>query len=63
MRDLIEMTYKCKNTSLSDCIEKCEYYNECILSKFLDVHTGKRPTNNRLSNTNTNCLSRGRMNN
>ena len=43
MRDLIEMTYKCRLTPLSDCVTKCEYYKECLLSKILDVHTGNAP--------------------
>ena len=43
MRDLIEMTYKCRITPLSECVEKCKYYNECLLSKILDVYTGNAP--------------------
>ena len=39
MRDLIEMVYKCRLTSIADC-DKCKYYNECLLSEILDVHTG-----------------------
>lgn len=42
MRDLIEMTYKCLLTPVTDC-HKCEYYNECLLCKILDVHTGSAP--------------------
>ena len=42
MSDLIEMTYKCRLTPVTDCY-KCEYYNECELSEILDVHTGKAP--------------------
>ena len=42
MRDLIEMAYKCQSKSLIACY-KCEYYNECILSEILDVHTGNAP--------------------
>ena len=42
MRDLIEMTYKCRLTSLTECFE-CKYHNECLLSKILDVHTGNAP--------------------
>ena len=42
MRDLIEMTYKCRITPISYC-DKCKYYNECILSEILDVHTGNAP--------------------
>ena len=44
MHDLIEMTYKCRITSLSDCVEKCKYYNDCILSEILDVLTGNAPS-------------------
>lgn len=43
MRDLIEMTYKCRLTSLTDCFE-CKYYNECILCEILDVLTGNAPS-------------------
>lgn len=43
MRDLIEMTYKCRLTSLSDCETKCEYYKECLLCEILDVLTGNAP--------------------
>ena len=43
MHDLIEMTYKCRITPLSDCEEKCKYYNDCILSEILDVNTGNAP--------------------
>ena len=42
MRDLIEMTYKCRLTPLTGCF-KCEWHNECLLSKILDVHTGNAP--------------------
>ena len=42
MRDLIEMTYKCCITPVTDCI-KCKYYKECLLSEILDVHTGNAP--------------------
>ena len=42
MRDLIEMTYKCRLTPLSDC-DKCKYYNDCELSEILDVRTGNAP--------------------
>ena len=42
MHDLIEMTYKCRITPIIYC-EKCKYYNECILSEILDVHTGNAP--------------------
>ena len=42
MRDLIEMTYKCRLTPITDC-DKCKYYNECTLSEILDVHTGNAP--------------------
>ena len=62
MRDLIEMTYKCRITPIIYC-DKCKYYNECILSEILDVLTGNAPTNNRLSNTNPNHICWGRMNN
>ena len=37
MRDLIEMTYKCRLTPVTDCL-KCKYYKECVLSEILDVH-------------------------
>ena len=30
MRDLIEMTYKCRLTPVTDCY-KCKYYEECLL--------------------------------
>lgn len=39
MRDLIEMVYKCRLTPVTDC-PKCKYYNDCVLSEILDVHTG-----------------------
>ena len=39
IRDLIEMTYKCRFTPVTDC-HKCKYYNECLLSEILDVLTG-----------------------
>ena len=42
MRDLIEMVYKCRLTSVIDCL-KCKYYNECLLSEVLDVYTGNAP--------------------
>lgn len=42
MHDLIEMTYNCRLTPVTDC-PKCKYYNECILSEILDVHTGNAP--------------------
>lgn len=42
MRDLIEMTYKCRSTVITDCPE-CEYYNECILCDILNVLTGNAP--------------------
>ena len=42
MRDLIEMTYKCRLRPLINC-DKCKYYNDCILSEILDVHTGNAP--------------------
>ena len=42
MRDLIEMTYKCRLTPITDC-HKCKYYKECLLSEILDVHTGNAP--------------------
>lgn len=42
MRDLIEMVYNCRLTSIADC-DKCKYYNECLLSEILDVHTGNAP--------------------
>ena len=42
MRDLIEMTYKCRIIFLIDCF-KCEYYKECILCEILDVSTGNAP--------------------
>ena len=42
MRDLIEMVYKCRLTSIADC-DKCKYYNECLLSEVLDVYTGNAP--------------------
>ena len=41
MRDLIEMTYKCRVESI-DCVE-CKYYKECILCDILDVRTGNAP--------------------
>ena len=43
MRDLIEMAYKCRLTPVTDCY-KCKYYNECLLSEILDVHTGNAPS-------------------
>ena len=55
MRDLIEMTYKCRITPVTDC-HKCKYYKECLLCEILDVRTGNAPINNRLSNTNPNYL-------
>lgn len=42
MRDLIEMTYKCRLTLVTDCY-KCKYYEECLLSEILNVHTGNAP--------------------
>lgn len=42
MRDLIEMTYKCTSTVITDC-PKCKYYNECLLSEILNVLTGNAP--------------------
>ena len=42
MRDLIEIAYKCQSKSSIACLE-CKYYNECILSEILDVHTGNAP--------------------
>ena len=42
MRDLIEMTYKCRLTSLTECF-KCKYHSECILSEILNVRTGHAP--------------------
>lgn len=42
MIDLIEMTYKCRSTAITDCPE-CEYYNECILCEILNVLTGNAP--------------------
>lgn len=42
MRDLIEMEYKCRLTSIEDCY-KCEYYNECLLSEVLCIYTGNAP--------------------
>ena len=42
MRDLIEMTYKCRITPVIDC-PKCKYYNDCISCEILDVHTGNAP--------------------
>lgn len=42
MIDLIEMTYKCRLTPITDC-PNCKYYNDCILSEILDVHTGNAP--------------------
>ena len=60
MRDLIEIAYKCQSKSSIACL-KCKYYNECILSEILDVHTGNAPTNNRLSNTNPNYICWWRM--
>ena len=42
MRDLIEMTYKCRLTPATDC-PKCEYYNECLLSEIICVYTGNAP--------------------
>lgn len=42
MRDLIEMTYKCRLTSVTDCSE-CKYYKECLLCDILDVRTGNAP--------------------
>ena len=61
MRDLIEMTYKCTSTPAIEC-HNCEYYKECLLSEFLDVHTGNA-ANNRISNTNTNYICWGRIKN
>ena len=43
MRDLIEMTYKCRITPLSNCETKCKYYKECLLCEILDVRTGNAP--------------------
>ena len=42
MRDLIEITYKCRSTPILEC-HKCKYYNECILNEILDVFTGNAP--------------------
>ena len=42
MRYLIEMTYKCRLTPVTDCV-KCKYYNDCTLCEILDVHTGNAP--------------------
>ena len=42
MRDLLEMTYKCRLTPATDC-PKCEYYNECLLSEIICVYTGNAP--------------------
>ena len=42
MRDLIEMTYKCRIMFVIDC-SKCKYYNDCISCEILDVHTGNAP--------------------
>ena len=42
MRDLIEMTYTCRLTPITDC-PNCKYYNDCILSEILDVRTGHAP--------------------
>ena len=42
MRDLIEMAYVCQSIPLIVCY-KCKYYDECILSEILDVHTGNAP--------------------
>ena len=42
MRDLIEMTYKCCLTPVTDC-HKCKYYEECLLCEILDVLTGNAP--------------------
>lgn len=42
MRDLLEMTYKCCLTPITDC-PNCKHYNDCILSEILDVHTGNAP--------------------
>lgn len=42
MRDLIEMTYKCRLTPVADC-DKCKYYNDCELCEILDVRTGNAP--------------------
>ena len=39
MRDLIEMTYKCRTTNCNEC----EYTKECLLSEILDVRTGNAP--------------------
>ena len=43
MRDLIEMTYKCTSTAITDC-HKCEYYEDCLLCEILDVLTGNAPS-------------------
>ena len=42
MRDLIEMTYKCRLTPLTGCF-KCEWYNEYLLCEILDVLAGNAP--------------------
>ena len=42
MRDLIEMVYTCRLTSIADC-DKCKYYNECLLSEVLGIYTGNAP--------------------
>ena len=42
MRDLIEMTYICRLTFLTDCFD-CKYYKECIICDILDVLTGQAP--------------------
>ena len=59
MCDLIEMTYKCRLTSLTDCFE-CKYYTDCMLCDILDVHTGNAPPIMDYP-TPTQIICRGRM--